>query len=137
MGEIAEELLEIARYQHDINMEKYRCAEPGNPKYDNHYWKDTTGKIRNIRDMDSMHLCFVIKYLLNVPKPNKFRVIRSNLMKEELKRRNFSQEDYDFNIEGVKSGLYCMYPNEGGNELEKYYSNLVTQYYNDFKSFKF
>lgn len=124
MGSGCEEARALGVAQMERNIKEYGTAVPGNPRYDNNYWQDVTGKTRHIMDMDSMHLCLVVSYLRKGTR-TKFKSIRERVMVNELKRRGFTEEDYNFNITGVTMGLYCMYPNEDSSALETYYSNLL------------
>lgn len=124
MGSGCEEARALGIDQMERNIKKYGTAVPGNPRYDNNYWKDVIGKTRHIMDMDSMHLCLVVAYLQK-GKQSRFKSIRTRVMRNELVRRGFTEEDYNFHITAVKLGLYCMYPNEDSSALETYYSNLL------------
>lgn len=99
---------------------------------DTHHWKDVTGKIRAIEDMDSMHLCFVLKrlwYSNNKQKEKRMFIIRS-----ELRYRDFTGEDYLRKLNECRDGEYCMYPYDG-YEVEDYYSDSIRKYYNNYVKF--
>lgn len=137
MGEYAEECIQLGINQMDSNIRKHGVPFPGT-KMDPSYWEDINGTLRRITDMDSMHICFVLKQI-EIMNGNK-RIKTSFNIKQEwlrekyynltkvLHERKFTAEDFAFNIEGVKLGLYCMYPHEDSRDLEAYYANLFAEY---------
>lgn len=96
------------------------------------HWKDNTGKIRAIEDMDSMHLCFVLKQLWY--SNNKQKAKRMSIIRNELRYRGFSKEEYLRKLEDCREGTYCMYPYDG-YELEDYYEESIRKYYSNYLSF--
>lgn len=135
MGEYAQEAFYLGMNQADYNFEKHKCIAPGDPRYDNSVWEDVTGKIRKIKDMDSMHLCFVLKqiYVMKRNSVGKFDLYkgvgeRIPLIENELRRRSFTKEDYDFCLYGIRLGLYCFYEDENNTDLEQYYCNMLKSY---------
>lgn len=96
------------------------------------HWKDAMGKIRAIEDMDSMHLCFVLKqlwYSNNKQKEKRMFIIRS-----ELRYRGFTAEDYLRKLDSCRKNEYCMYLYDG-EELEDYYSESINRYYSNYVNF--
>lgn len=126
-----EEAMYNGLYEMDKNIQKYGCVNPNEPKYNNEIWKDVCGKVRNIKDMDSMHLCFIAKQC-ECSKSKSLKQHKLPKIIEELKFRIrnklFSKEDFDFHIEGIRVGLYCFYPNEHDTGLENYYMNMLKTY---------
>lgn len=57
MGEYAEEAIQAGLCE-DYRKEKYLYSY-----YNNDVWEDVTGKQRLIRNMDSLHICFVMNYI--------------------------------------------------------------------------
>ena len=130
MGEYAEEAFYLGVDQMDQDIELYGCAVPYDPKYDNEVWRGVDGNLRKIADMDSMHLCFVLKQLEN--SKGKIRehmapIIRQ--LKWRIHKGQFSKADFDFSLEGVRLGLYCFYPKEADTHLlENYYMDMLKRY---------
>lgn len=120
MGEYAEEAIQNGLGEEFRKEEIY-------PRYNNDIWEDITGKHRSIRCMDSMHLCFIINYILSGY--CKVKGNRVYLMSRILVNRGFTYREFKFHLENIKLGLYCMYEQENG-EVERYYTNLLKKYPN-------
>lgn len=131
MGFCAEEARQFEYSMRERNLTEHGCEYPGT-KYDDNYWEDAAGTLREICNMDSMHLCFVLKQFEVMESKSKNKsnwwYKRKQKMEYELERRGFTEDDFDFNIEGVKLGLYCFYPNESGSEIETYYKDIFSEY---------
>lgn len=128
MGCDAEECRAYEIVVEDSNYDKYGCKYPGNPKYDKRYWKDAIGVIRKVSDMDNMHICFVLLQCLNGK--GRFWKERKEVFLQELSNRKyFTYEIYRFHLQGIKLGLYCMYPDEEETYLlENYYMRMCNDY---------
>lgn len=116
MGEYADEAMQLGLNQMDYEYRNYGCADHTNPRYNENLWEDCFGVVRKIRDMDSMHLRFTIEYIKTLACAKKMSG-RIAKMEAELKRRDFTEEDYQFNKVGCDLRLYCMYPNEADNRI--------------------
>lgn len=118
MGEYAEEAIQAGL------CEDYRKDKCPYSYYNNDVWEDVTGKQRLIRNMDSLHICFVMNYILlgycNV-KGN-----RCYLMGRVLANRGFMYRDLKVSLEGFKLGTYTMY--DGDSRVDQYYKNLLRKY---------
>ena len=97
MGEYCEEAFQNGILEMDNNIAKYGTPCPGEPKYDNRYWKCSDGVTRKITAMNDFQLIYAIRWINNGPYKRKMRE-RVLLMESELKRRGISDKDY-FQVE--------------------------------------
>lgn len=95
--------------------------------WDNNVWTDINGVMRYIKNMNSMHLCFVYKQC-ELSKSRGIRQNRLPIIRNELQQRvcrgEFSKAEFLFHLEAIRLGLYCFYDNESEeNEyaLDQYY----------------
>lgn len=93
--------------------------------YNNDLWSDVSKKVRLISEMDSLHLCFVINYLLASNKD----ILKNQLknMCYVLQGRSYLERDFQRDLTNFLIGSYSMYPEEDG-VVENYYKKLLTQY---------
>ena len=90
MGEMTMELLQIAHESMDRTYEKTygRATFKGVPKYDKGYWKGVDDVVRELRDMDTMHLALMYKQL-EIGGKGRFYSERKYFFQQELNRRGF------------------------------------------------
>lgn len=128
MGEMADEAMYLGWCEISDNWERSRgrtvCI--GDPKYDTDYWRDAVGTVRKLSDMDTMHLALVFKQLEF--QKGRFYIERRRAFRNELRKRDFDESFWDFNLMGVALGLYCFYPYETDNNLEEYYHGMLFPY---------
>lgn len=97
----------------------------------NNLWKDVIGVTRDIHDMNSVHLCFVLKQL-DISKGQIKRHIKP--IEEELKNRIksglFERGDYYLALSIISENhIYDFYNDSEQNEkLSKYYEKLISKY---------
>lgn len=136
MGEYAEEARQL-----ENNIREANISATGKPypytRYDDNYWEDAIGILREIRFMDSMHICMVLKQLEIIESKSKRKlawlISRRHKMYEQLRLRGFKKDDFEFNVVGVKMGIYCFYPDDVKSDaLVDYYRDLLAGY-NDIK----
>lgn len=120
MGEYAEEAIQ------DGLCEDFR-KESDNRDY-NYIWRDVTGTHRLIHNMTSLHLCFVLDYILKgksgVP------VIRADLMREVLIDRGYSENLLMEECKKLKEGTLTMYYRLSDYGVTSYYKSLLEKYPN-------
>lgn len=114
---------------------KVRHDATYNPRYDNSIWKDVTGVVREIKNMDSMHLCLVALQCQvatgkgsNGLKRYKLPVIIDEINKR-IKSGLLSKDYYYSCISAIYHGSYKFYPNEKGMGLENYYVKMSSTYW--------
>ena len=131
MSEMSMELLQIARESRDRTYEETggRATFEGVPEYDKGYWRGVDGVVRELYDMDTMHLALVYKQL-EIGK-GRLYADRKYFFQQELNRRGFDKEDWEINLVGIALGLYCFYPDEDSHNLEEYYQDLLHPYFMD------
>ena len=96
--------------------------------YNNEIWTDITGKCRSIVDMDSLHICFVMNYILSgYCKISDKRLER--MFYTLSSQRLYTKSEFEDSLEKLKSGIYDMYPKES-RQVESYYINLLEKYPN-------
>lgn len=94
-------------------------------QYNNEVWQDVTGKCRRICNMDSLHLCFVVNYILSGY--CKVKGKRLERMCYTLQSRLYTISEFKDDLENLQLGVYMMYPKESG-KVESYYINLLRKY---------
>lgn len=101
----------------------------------NDFWRDITGVIRDIHNMDSIHLCLVAKQCEVSKKKGSIglRTYRLPRMLKELNQRiesgKFSKEEYYEKISMVYRGEYVFYPDIDNTELQDYYAQMSSNYW--------
>lgn len=107
-----------------------RATFEGVPEYDKGYWRGVDDVVRELCDMDTMHLALVYKQL-EMGK-GRFYSERRHAFKQELNRRKeFDKDFWETNLVGIAFGLYCFYPNETSRSLEEYYQEILHPYFVD------
>lgn len=118
MGEYADEAIQNGL------CEEFRGKEPLFQFYNNSIWVDVSGKNRKINEMDSLHLCFVMNYILSG-----YCKIRGNsvyLMGRTLVNRGYRHRNLLYDLESLKVGSYQMYSNDV--DVVSYYRKLILKY---------
>lgn len=124
MGEYAEEAIQNSLCEDYIGRKK----QPFEIHYNNNeVWQDITGKCRRIYiyNMDSLHLCFVMTYMLSGYCNVKGK--RLERMCYTLQSRLYTMSEFKGDLENLQLGVYKMYPKESG-KVESYYINLLHKY---------
>ena len=119
MGEYADEAMRNGLCEDYIG----RKEQPFEIHYNNEVWQDITGKCRRIYNMDSLHLCFVMNYMLSGLTSGE----RLERMCYTLQSRLYTMSEFKGNLENLQLGVYKMYPKESG-KVESYYINLLRKY---------
>lgn len=118
MGEYTEEAI-----QNGI-CENFRKEHEPFHFYNNSIWEDVSGTLRQIKDMDSLHICFVMNYILSGN--CKVKGNRCYLFGRILANRGFFYADFKRVLEGFKINTYYIYsPN---SPVYKYYKDLLRKY---------
>lgn len=107
MGEIADDLIElgIGQYLDALGRGEKRI----NPFWDTWLWRDSNEIVRHFEAMDSFHLRKTEEFLENQSgqKNKRQRMERITHIKAVLKRRDYTDEQYEFDKVGVTYGLRC------------------------------
>lgn len=105
--------------------ESFSKKEPYINFYDNSLWIDVTGRQREIKSMNSLHLCFVINYICS-GYCKRLRGDSVYLMRRTLVNRGYKYKDLLYDLEILKIGRYTMYEEEVDTTM--YYKRLILKY---------
>lgn len=120
MGEYAEEAIQLGLCENNSSP-AYKTSS----NYNNDVWEDVSGKNRLISEMNSLHLCFIINYLLASSK--NLRGNRLERMCYTLQNRLYLKENFQKDLNELLTGSYRMYPKED-EMVEDYYRKLLNKY---------